>query len=96
MSDFKPIQLRWNVDTKTNLNYSSMNFGESKGKTFPDVLIYPTKEMEHWLYNDKVVLKNSTKAKFYVAISRAKYSVGIISNFADGIEPNGIQFYRPS
>lgn len=96
LNDHKAIQLRWNIEVITNPNYPAMNFGESKGKTFLDVLIYPTKKMEDWIYDDKTVLENSTRAKYYVAITRAKYSVGIISNFADGINLNGVQFYKPS
>lgn len=96
LNDHKAVQLRWNVEVKTNSNYTALNFGESKGKTFPDVLIYPTKKMEDWIYNENTVLEKSTKAKFYVAITRAKYSVGIISNFPEGINLNGVQFYKPS
>jgi ATP-dependent exoDNAse (exonuclease V) alpha subunit len=36
------------------------------------------------------------RAKLYVAITRAKYSVAIISNFADGIESDGVQLYYPN
>lgn len=96
LNDLNPVQLRWNLEVNTNPNYPAMNFGGSKGKTFPDVLIYPTKKMEDWIYNEKTVLENSTRAKYYVAITRAKYSVGIISNFAEGINLNGVQFYKPS
>jgi DNA helicase II / ATP-dependent DNA helicase PcrA len=95
LNEHKPVQLRWNVNTNTNPNYPALNFGESKGKTFQRVLIYPTEDMEKWLYDDTTDLANSTRAKFYVAITRANYSVAIISNFADGIEMNGVQFYKP-
>lgn len=92
---FKPIQLRWNSLQEVNPNYRVYNFGESKGKTFHRVLIYPTDKMEKWVYNNKTDLPFSTRAKLYVAITRAKYSVAIISNFADGIELDGVQLFYP-
>lgn len=93
---FNPIQLRWNSLQEVNPNYSFYNFGESKGKTFHRVIIYPTDKMEKWVYNNKTDLPFSTRAKLYVAITRAKYSVAIISNFADGIELDGVQLYYPN
>ncbi|PKP29599.1 MAG: DNA helicase II [Bacteroidetes bacterium HGW-Bacteroidetes-17] len=90
---FNPIQLRWNNLQEVNPNYSVYNFGESKGKTFHRVIIYPTDKMEKWIYNNNTDLPFSTRAKFYVAITRAKYSVAIISNFADRIELDGVQLY---
>jgi DNA helicase-2/ATP-dependent DNA helicase PcrA len=93
---FNPIQLRWNSLQEVNPNYSVYNFGESKGKTFHRVIIYPTAKMEKWVYDNKTDLPFSTRAKLYVAITRAKYSVAIISNFADGIELDGVQLYYPN
>lgn len=78
------------------MQYPFYNFGESKGKTFDRVIIYPTEDMEKWVYNNKLKLAYSTRAKFYVAITRAKFSVAIISNFADGIELDGVQLYEPT
>ena len=93
---FRPIQLRWNSSREVNKEYPYYNFGESKGKTFDRLIIYPTKEMEKWIYNNKTKLAYSTKAKFYVAITRARYSVAIISNFKDGVKIDGVQLYYPT
>lgn len=93
---FNPIQLRWNNLQEVNPNYNIYNFGESKGKTFNRVIIYPTDKMEKWVYDNKTNLPFSTRAKFYVAITRAKYSVAIVSNFPDGIELDGVQLYKPN
>lgn len=93
---FNPIQLRWNSLQNVNPNYGVYNFGESKGKTFNRVIIYPTDKMEKWVYNNKTDLPFSTRAKLYVAITRAKYSVAIISNFEEGIELAGVQLYYPN
>ncbi len=93
---FNPVQLRWNSLQEVNPDYSVYNFGESKGKSFDRVIIYPTDGMEKWVYKNSTDLAYSTRAKFYVAITRARYSVAIISNFADGIELDGVQFYKPN
>ena len=64
------------------------NFGKSKGLGFPRVLIYPTKDFEKFLRTGNLtkVVKSEVKdafdiAKFYVALTRSYYSVGIISDY---------------
>lgn len=94
LSVFSPIQLRWDIRNKEiHPEYPVYNFGESKGKTFSRVLIYPTEDMENWVYNNSTKLAYSTKAKFYVAITRAKFSVGIVSDFKDGVSIDGVELY---
>ncbi|MCU4165597.1 UvrD-helicase domain-containing protein [Carboxylicivirga caseinilyticus] len=73
-----PVQLRWSSTTKINQSYKALNFGESKGKTFERILIYPTVDMSKWIKDNTHKLKNETRAKLYVAITRARRSVGII------------------
>jgi DNA helicase-2/ATP-dependent DNA helicase PcrA len=92
---YKPVQLRWNVTVEVDPNYSALNFGESKGKTIDRVLIYPTEDMKKWMEDDSFELKNGTRAKFYVAITRAKYSVGIVSDFNNKFQINGINIFNP-
>ncbi|GAB4223491.1 MAG: hypothetical protein Tsb005_18730 [Gammaproteobacteria bacterium] len=53
------------------------NFGISKGLEFERVLIYPPKPFVDWLRESKN-LEFSSRVKFYVAVTRAKYSVGIV------------------
>ena len=95
LSNFKPIQLRWNSSREVNTEYPVYNFGESKGKTFNRVIIYPTEDMEKWIYNSEVKLAYSTRAKFYVAITRARYSVAIITEFDDNTSIKGVNLYCP-
>ena len=78
LKKYNPIQLRYSAAIKVNSNYSSRNFGVAKGLTFDRVLIYPTRDMDKWLLNHSTVLKDKTKSQLYVAITRAKYSVGIV------------------
>lgn len=63
--------LIWDKRTKVPSGCNVMNMGESKGLTFGDVAIFPTSDMKKWLNGQKVELGSSTKAKFYVAITRA-------------------------
>ena len=73
------MQLRYRIDTKgIEQKFGVMNFGESKGLTFESVLIYPTAEMKRWVENHEIELKEETRNKFYVAVTRAKYQVGIV------------------
>lgn len=73
---YNPQCLTYN--SRTNLP-NSINFGNSKGLTFDRVLIKPTAKIDKYLSTGYLDLDESTLAKFYVAITRAKFSVGIIS-----------------
>ncbi|BAV58965.1 DNA helicase II [Candidatus Endomicrobiellum trichonymphae] len=92
------IQLRWNRNVEMVKTYRVFNFGESKGKTFERVLIYPTTDMKKWIVDNKSTLTNEARAKFYVAITRAKYSVAIVVNDDDidikRAEERGISFEK--
>jgi DNA helicase-2/ATP-dependent DNA helicase PcrA len=79
LEKFLPIQLRWNISNRSvNLNFEVYNFGQSKGLTFNRVLIYPTEKMLDWMQDHKNELNIETRAKFYVGITRARFSVGIV------------------
>jgi DNA helicase-2/ATP-dependent DNA helicase PcrA len=87
---YNPVQLRWNSRTKNiSKSHPVFNFGESKGLSFNRVLIYPTKDMLKWIVNQDTDLNSQTRAKFYVAVTRARYSVGIIcDNYPKGLDNN--------
>lgn len=78
LEKFKPMQLRDNKKTTVNENYRVMNFGEAKGLSFDRVLIYPTSPFIQWLKNNKFELKQTSRSKLYVAITRARHSVAIV------------------
>lgn len=78
---YKAIQLRNSINTPTNQNYRAMNFGASKGLSFDRVLIYPTKPFVKWLLDNKSELAPASRSKFYVAVTRARYSVGIVYDY---------------
>lgn len=75
---YKPLQLRHSKTIKVNENFKVMNFGDSKGKTVDRVIIYPTEPMKEWLKGNTKKLKGQSLSKFYVALTRARYSVGIV------------------
>lgn len=71
-----PKVLRWNVRSDT-FGLPAMNIGTSKGRTFDRVLIFPTNPMKEYL-KTKNVSRAGDLSKFYVAITRARYSVAFV------------------
>jgi DNA helicase-2/ATP-dependent DNA helicase PcrA len=90
---YKPIQLRDSRKTKVNPNYFVMNIGNSKGITMDRVLIYPTKPMLEWLKNHKSDLNPKSRAKLYVAITRAKYSVAFVMDYTRNTNIEGTNLF---
>lgn len=83
LKEYKPVQLRWSVSTKVNPCFETHTFGKSKGVDFERILIYPTGDMKKWINENDYNLKPETRAKFYVAITRARHSVGIVFDYDD-------------
>lgn len=83
LAKYEPVQLRWNSKSKCNESHPVRNMGESKGATMERVLIYPTELMVKWIRDHTVELKDEARAKFYVALTRAKRSSAIVMNFED-------------
>lgn len=94
LSKFNPMQLRDSRKVKVNINYPVMNFGESKGLTFERILIYPTNKMIEWIFNRETELTNQSRSKFYVAVTRAKFSVAIVYDNIKKFLPEGIRDYN--
>jgi DNA helicase-2/ATP-dependent DNA helicase PcrA len=78
LEELRPVQLRYSKTTKVDERYDYRNFGEAKGLTFERVLIYSQASLLEWLKNHQHELKDQTRCKYYVALTRAKFSVGII------------------
>lgn len=99
MQNYMPMQLQINKNSKNvRIEFPHMNMGLSKGSTFDHVLIYPTAKMLKWFSDPQITLADRTRADFYVALTRARYSVGVVCDnekiFNREIE--GIQQFRPS
>lgn len=71
-----PQVLRYNVKTNTGA-LEAKNFGEVKGRTFERIMIFPTPGIKKNILS-RVELADSTRAKFYVGITRARHSVGLV------------------
>jgi len=93
LETYHPLQLRDKITVPVNERYAAMNFGDSKGLTFKRVLIYPTGPMKKWICNHNEELKAQSRAKLYVSITRARYSVAIVIDETMG-EVNGAQIWN--
>ena len=71
-----------------------MNFGASKGLEFPHVLIYPTNPIKQWLLNNQADLAEASRADFYVALTRAFFSVGIVVDDGFKKDTSGITLWK--
>jgi len=81
---FDPMVLRWSVTAGTKLlpaEARCYNFGGSKGLGFDRVLVLPTENQLHFILDGRKPFpaKDETaQNKMYVAITRARYSLGFI------------------
>ena len=94
LEKYKPMQLRESRKKDVNQNYPVLTFGDSKGLTFERVLIYPTAPMIQWIFDHQKELKNKSRSKFYVAVTRAKYSVAIVFDNKKKQTAEGIADYK--
>lgn len=95
LKEHKPVQLRWNLSEQlVRHNYAVFNLGESKGMTFERVIIFPTLPMRNWLRNNEKELKNYARARLYVGITRAKYSVAFACDTSLTYDMEGISVYQ--
>ena len=77
ISKYSPTVLRY--DRRTDCRgYDAKNFGDSKGLTFDRVLIFPNGPIKKYLATGDPECVKRSRAKFYVAITRAKYSVAFV------------------
>jgi len=85
---YKPTILKWSRSV-----YPEWNFGKSKGLTFDHVLIHPTSKIKEWLENNESELATTSKCKLYVAITRARYSVGFVMGNNDSLSVKNATLY---
>lgn len=71
---YKPIVLKYDINTKID-KYDSFNFGQCKGMTFHRVVIFPNGPYTNFL---KKGVPLSSPSKYYVAATRAKYSIAFV------------------
>jgi superfamily I DNA/RNA helicase len=96
LQEHKPVQLRDSKKKEVNQNHRVMNFGEAKGLSFDRVLIYPTKPFIDWLKSNNTELAQTSRSKFYVALTRARHSVGILYDYNEKTNVDGIFHFKPN
>ncbi len=91
----RPMQLRDKI-TSSGVDPGSpvMNFGESKGRGFDHVVIIPTGPMQKWLVDPETQLAAQSRARLYVALTRARHSVAIAMDWKKGPLPAGFTLYE--
>jgi DNA helicase-2/ATP-dependent DNA helicase PcrA len=94
LEEYQPVQLRHSIKTPVNTGYPVYTFGKSKGLTFDRVLIYPTGPIFNWLVSSGNGLKGMSRAGFYVALTRARFSVGVVLESKQYNKIKGISVYR--
>lgn len=98
---FNPTILRYSMAKEPE-----WNFGKSKGLGFDNILIFPTDGFLVYIKDGKLkkIIKKKEKtleedafdiAKFYVAITRARYSVGIVCNYDNESYIDGVLKWNP-
>ena len=85
---YHPVQLRDKRTITVSDDAPAINFGDAKGLTYRRVLIYPTAPMRNWIKDPSSKLEPKSRARLYVAITRAEYSVAFVD---DGIDATTIQ-----
>jgi hypothetical protein len=95
LDQYRPVQLRYNVTSKgPDVRFPALNFGESKGLGFDHVIIFPTDDMAAWMKNNTTKLAPQTRAKMYVAMTRARHSVAVAFDFKDDEIMDGFALYE--
>jgi DNA helicase-2/ATP-dependent DNA helicase PcrA len=74
---YGPALLRYNRTAET-YGHSALNFGEAKGLTFERVLILPHGPIGKYLCTGELSKVTGSLSKFYVAVTRARYSVAFL------------------
>lgn len=78
LNRYRPQVLRYDVRAEV-FGEPALNFGASKGQEFPRVLIVPTGPIRTFLPNlDPSSLQPKSRSGLYVAVTRAKHSVGVV------------------
>ncbi|WP_404320827.1 UvrD-helicase domain-containing protein [Arthrobacter luteolus] len=81
VEEFSPTILRARSDLGGDFECEVLNFGEAKGLTRDRVAIISTAPIRSWLTTGQP-LAESAQGKFYVALTRSRYSSAIIADNA--------------
>lgn len=96
IEEYHPISLIWDKRTKVIPTEEVYNFGECKGLEADASIIYPTTTIVKSFLKEKFELKNETQSKFYVAVTRARYSAAIVVDNNFDNSKIGLSFWSKS
>jgi len=88
---FSPQILRYSRRTEL-FKDKAMNFGQAKGLNFDRVLILPNGPIKKFLKTGDIKKVKKSRAKFYVALTRARYSVAFL--YDDEVNLEGVEDYE--
>lgn len=77
VASHRPAVLRWDRREKC-LGFDATNYGESKGQEYDRVLVFPTGPIREWIASGDTSHVEASIAKLYVAVTRARHSVGFV------------------
>lgn len=83
-----PVALTWNIKSNVPTSIKErFNFGECKGYEWDSVIILCTDSMEKCMKNQNTNFAPETRAKFYVAITRARFCAMLVvsDNFDNSV-----------
>lgn len=74
---YSPTILRYDKKAKIDFSHNCdvFNYGSAKGATYERVVIVPVRTTLPFIEKQIKIASNQTRAKFYVACTRAKHSV---------------------
>lgn len=76
---YSPVSLIWNSSSQKKVKTKEYyNYGSSKGLQFDATIIYPTSKLINFISREGIDLPDETRTKFYVAVTRARYSCAIV------------------
>jgi DNA helicase-2/ATP-dependent DNA helicase PcrA len=81
---FSPVVLRYDRSANT-CGYSAVNFGNAKGQEYDRVLIIPHGPIAKYLRTGDVNDVQGSIEKFYVAVTRARYSTAFLYEGASAV-----------
>ncbi len=86
---YNPTILRYDRRSKINFEHSCdvLNYGNSKGCTFDRVVIIPVSTVLPFIMKQENISSKQTRAKFYVACTRARHSVVFV---IDQLKPSDL------
>lgn len=94
LQTYAPIQLRNRRTIKIHEEYPSKMIADTKGEEYDRVLLYPTSRMLSWMINHDNDIQKRYRENFYQALTRARYSVGIVYDYDDDTHIEGAEKYK--